>query len=219
MRLGENVRKIYDVSMRLEEGMLFYPDDPRFEKKDVMRLEKGAAAEVISYTLGSHTGTHLDLPSHIIKNGKRLKDIPIELLLGETVVIDLTKGEGVIKQEEIAPHLPPDAKRILLKTSNSTDNCIGSKNFREDYRSLGPDGAKMLVEEGVILVGIDYLSIEAFVNPNLEVHRYLLEHDLIILEGLDLRGVPPGRYGIICLPLNIPDASGAPARVLLVENL
>lgn len=204
--------------MKLEEDMLTYPGDPFFEIRDLMRTEWGDAAEVTIYTLGSHTGTHLDLPSHTIKNGKRLKDIPIELLLGNTAVIDLTDGEGVIEAEEIAPHLQPDTERIILKTSNPSDRYIGRKIFRGDYRSLGLEGARLLVDKGVALVGIDYLSIEAFENADLEVHRHLLEHDVVILEGLDLRGVLSGKYDMICLPLNIPGASGAPARVLLVSE-
>ncbi|RLG33198.1 cyclase family protein, partial [Methanosarcinales archaeon] len=175
-------------------------------------------AELTSYTLGSHTGTHLDLPSHIIECGKELKDIPLDLLLGDALVIDLSDGRGLINADEIRPHLLPGAKRILIRSSNSSSEYIGSREFKDDYRSLSMDGAELLVEAGISFVGIDYLSIEQFESRELEVHRYLLGHDLVILEGLDLRGVPPGKYEMICLPLKIQNASGAPARVVLRQK-
>ena len=198
--------------------MLAYPGDPPFRATSVMKHEWGDPAELTSYTLGSHTGTHLDLPSHIIECGKELKDIPLDLLLGDAFVIDLSDGRGLINADEIRPHLLPGAKRILIRSSNSSSEYIGSREFKEDYRSLSMDGGELLVEAGISLVGIDYLSIEQFESRELEVHRYLLGHDLVILEGLDLRGVPPGKYEMICLPLKIQNASGAPARVVLRQK-
>jgi len=197
--------KIYDISISLEEGMLAYPGDPPFEAVCVMKQEWGDPAELTRYTLGSHTGTHLDLPSHIIECGKQLKDFSLDLLLGDALVIDLSGGRGLINADEIRPHLLSGARRILIRSENN-------------HRSLSLDGAKLLVEAGIILVGIDSLSIEQFESKKLEVHRYLLEHDLIILEGLDLRSVPPDKYEMICLPLKIQNAGGAPARVILRQK-
>jgi arylformamidase len=107
-------------------------------------------------------------------------------------------------------------KRILLKTRNS-ELLTQDPTFHRDYTYLTPEGADYLVKYGVQLVGIDYLSIEQFRSGHHRTHRTLLEHNVVIVEGLKLDGVPPGVYELRCLPLRIKGCDGAPARAVLLE--
>jgi arylformamidase len=110
--------------------------------------------------------------------------------------------------------------RVLFKTQNSAFWNEPERGFRKDFTYITPDTARMLVDNGVVLVGIDYLSIEKSGSPGHPVHITLLEKEVVILEGVDLREVTAGDYGIICMPLKYIGAGGdgSPARTMLWEN-
>jgi arylformamidase len=116
-------------------------------------------------------------------------------------------------------HVPniKGAERVLFKTRNSSVWATPELGFRSDYTYLTPETAKLLAHSGVVLVGIDYLSIEKSGSPGHPVHVALLEKEIVILEGVDLREVPPGDYEIFCLPLKYDggNGDGAPARTML----
>jgi arylformamidase len=102
-----------------------------------------------------------------------------------------------------------------LGTSNSA--LLKQGRFSEDYACLTEDAAAYLVEKGIKLVAVDYLSVDAFDTDYYPVHRRLLEGGVAVVEGDDLSGVPAGDYELICLPLKIKNGDGAPARVVLRE--
>jgi len=118
-----------------------------------------------------------------------------------------------------AARIPPGARRLLLKTSNSARKLLSNKEFESDFINISPEGARWVVDHGVQLIGIDYLSVEAHEYANCDTHRVLLGNRLVILEGIDLSSIDSGHYTLFCLPLKITRGDGAPARAILVEDL
>jgi len=137
------------------------------------------------------------------------------LLLGRARVIEVTSRKGVAPEDLAGYDLAEDL-RVLIKTSNS--RLWGSPDFRQDYVGVTEAGARYLVERGVKVVGVDYLSVEEFRKPGAPAHRTLLGAGVIVIEGLNLRDVEPGIYEMICLPLRVVGSDGAPARVVLRSN-
>lgn len=167
--------------------------------------------------LGAHTGTHVDAPAHFIEGAPRVDSLPLEVLIGEAIVIDVPTDRRSIDESLVREHCGVGTKRALFKTRNSTLWKTHGSNFQKDYTYLEPPAAQLLAERGVRLVGIDYLSIEEFGNSGHETHLALLSKGIVILEGLNLVDVPPGKYELICLPLRLSDGKGdgAPARAVL----
>jgi arylformamidase len=138
----------------------------------------------------------------------------LEPFLGPVVVCDL-RGENLISAEALARlELPPETKRLLFRTSNSDLWAQGVNEFYRDYTALSEDGARWIADHGIGLVGMDYLSIQRYEDSPV-THEILLEAGVVILEGLDLSGVDPGSYELVCLPLLVVGGEGAPARAVL----
>lgn len=207
----------YDLTVPITEGMPTYPGDPGIQIRDWFSLAKGDAANVSLLHFGAHTGTHIDAPAHFIEGANKIASLPLEVLIGEALVIELPGDEKVIDEAFIAERCSPGTLRVIFKTRNSSFWHEPKSSFRSDYTYLSTAGANKLVSLGVRLVGIDYLSIEKFEQQSHETHLSLLSHGMIIIEGLDLTGVTPGNYELICLPLRIcaGHGDGAPARVVL----
>jgi arylformamidase len=206
---------IYDISVPLSAELPVYPGDPLIEIRDSLMLAKGDPANVSSLNFGAHTGTHVDAPAHFIQGAKKVEELARDVLIGEAEVIEISNDTRVITQEFVKTR----STRVLFKTRNS--ECWGQGNFKADFKTdftyLDLTAARKLIANEVRLVGIDYLSIEKFGSPEHEVHRALLSHEVIILEGLNLTNVPPGKYELICLPLRLRSnlGDGAPARAVL----
>jgi arylformamidase len=204
--------KIFDVTVPLTKDIIVYPGDPpvRIERRATLNRD-GAKANLSRYAFGSHTGTHIDAPFHFLENGLTVDRLPLELLIGRARVVEVTSpriDETALEEFDFTA----DA-RVLFKTRNSY--LWSQKTFVEDYVYITPGAARSLVNQGIKLVGIDYLSVEKFGVESFDTHLILLQAGTIIIEGLDLREVEPGDYELICLPLNVKDGDGAPARVVL----
>ena len=198
-----------DVSVTIRPGMPIYDGDPGVAIELAKSIDRGDPANVSRLDLGAHTGTHIDAPRHFIADGAGAGELPLEPFIGPCVVADATGVPGPVDRSAVdSLDLPPDIERVLLKTSNS--RLWERDMFVPEFVRLGSDGADALIERGVRLVGIDYLSIG---DPN--AHRSLLRRGVGVIEGLDLRGVGPGNYFLVCLPLKIAGSDGAPARALL----
>jgi arylformamidase len=209
------MKKIHDITMGIHDGMLVYPGDPGVSVRRVNKIGINSSANISELCMGSHTGTHIDPPFHFNPEGKKADALPLDALIGEAAVVQ-APGER-IDRVFIEGSGVQGAARVLFKTKNSV---LGlGPPFREDFSHLTPDAAACLVEMGVKLVGIDYLSVEKFHSADHAVHHLLLDNGVVILEGLDLSGVEPGRYELICLPLKITGGDGAPARAVLLEDL
>ena len=141
-----------------------------------------------------------------------MEALSLELLLGRARVIEITRRGGIGAEDLAAAGLREDL-RVLLKTPNSA--LWNSASFHEDYTHVTESGARYLVEQGVKVVGIDYLSVEQFRKPGAPAHRMLLSNGVIIIEGLNLADAEPGMYDMYCLPLPVSGGDGAPARVVL----
>ena len=206
------VPKLLDVSVPLTAGMPAYPGNPEFELQPVKRIAQGGSSNVSRLVLGTHTGTHVDAPRHFIDNGAAVDVLPLDLLLGRVRVVEIARRGGIRAEELAAAGLREDL-RVLLKTPNSA--LWNSELFHDDYTHLTETGARYLVEQGVKVVGIDYLSIEQFRKPGAPAHHMLLSNGVIIIEGLNLADAEAGMYEMYCLPLPVRGGDGAPARVVL----
>ncbi|MEO8909205.1 MAG: cyclase family protein [Gemmatimonadaceae bacterium] len=206
--------RIYDVSVPIRTGGLVYPGNPEIDIELQQAVAKGASANVSYIRFGSHTGTHADAARHFFDDGQSVDQIPLERLIGRALLLSFPDDLLVIGAANLRQHDLKGQTRILLRTRNSA--LLSKKEFAKDYTYLAPDGAQYLVDSGIELVGIDYLSIEQFHSGHHKTHRTLLEKSVVILEGLDLSVPPPGEYQLICLPLRIEGCDGAPARAVLI---
>ncbi|MBM7855548.1 arylformamidase [Desulfohalotomaculum tongense] len=205
--------KIYDITRSINNGMVVYPGDIPVQVKELSAVKNGDLANSTAITMSSHTGTHVDAPKHLYSDGRALDQIPLETLVGPAAVIELPNTGAITKKDLSGFHLQ-GVKRLLFKTANS--GLWTKKKFVSDYAHLTPGAAEYLVQSGCRLVGIDYLSVDP-PGEVLPVHEILLSAGVVIIEGLNLSAVPPGRYELICLPLKIAGGDGAPARVILRE--
>lgn len=207
--------RIIDISTPVVNGGLVYPGNPAIELSPQQSIAKGASANVSSILFGSHTGTHVDAAKHFFDDGETVDQLPLDKLIGRATVLEFAEDVMQIGAKELDGQPLAGARRVLLKTRNSA--LLEQAEFARNYTFLAPDGAELLAEQGVELVGIDYLSIEQFHSGHHRTHRTLLERRIVIVEGLQLGGVAPGVYDFICLPLKLAGMDGAPARAVLLE--
>ena len=206
-----------DVTVPLKEGMVIWPGDVVIKIERRRSMERGDAANNSAISLGVHTGTHMDAPKHFIKDGKSIDKLPFETSVGPARVIEI-KDKVSIKPEELKMHNIKKGERILFKTVNSP-RCWQTDAFVNDFVFITRDAAQFLVDAGVILVGVDYLSVGSPLDPEKamrpDTHQILLGSGLYLIEGLNLTAVKAGEYNLICLPLKLMDAEGSPVRAIL----
>lgn len=203
-----NFKKLIDITIPIQNNMASYPKNPEV-KIDSMST---GSSTISSLHLGSHTGTHVDAPAHVFEGAQTVDNIPLSALVGPCRVLDMThcpESVGVVDLEKY--NIQPN-ERILLKTTNSQR---GYNEFYSDYVFLHGDAADYLAALNVSLVGIDYLSIKQRGSDDHRPHTSLLEKEIIIFEGLNLKDVDEGSYFLMALPLKLKDLDGAPARVVL----
>jgi arylformamidase len=204
-----------DISIPLHQGMVHWPTDtpPRFERiKDV---DKGDQVTLTEMTIISHTGTHIDAPLHFIYQGRTIEEMPLDAVIGRVRVIGIKDNES-IKREELEAHRIRRGERILFKTRNSK-TVYQTDEFVEDYVFLTAEAARFLVERGVRIIGLDYISVGSIKSESnvRETHETLLRNGVWIIEGLILSAVKTSRYELICLPLKLARGDAAPARAIL----
>ena len=202
-----------DVTVPLKNGMVTWPGDPPARIAHALDLEKGDPCTVSLIDMGAHTGTHMDAPAHFVRGGSGIDTLPLGTAIGSARVIAIQDPES-IKPEELRRHRLRRGERILFKTGNS-ERCWNRDTFVEDFVYISAAAAQYLVEREILLVGIDYLSVGGFTADGRETHQTLLGAGIWIIEGLNLTGVDPGTYELVCLPLRIVGADGAPARAVL----
>lgn len=208
--------KVYDVSVPIKNGMLVWPGDSGVKIETLATVKKDGIGES-RFSFGSHTGSHIDAPSHFLDTDLSIDKISPEKLIGDCRVIDLTNlGRKEILAKDISGLSIKKGERILLKTGNSS--LLFKKEFPKTYVHLSLEAAKFLADKKINLVGTDFLGIEKKSSPGHPVHKTLLFAGIVLVEGLDLREVPQGSYQLLCLPLRVVGADGSPARVILVKN-
>jgi arylformamidase len=202
------MREIIDISVPIRPGMVTYPGDPPVTLERVASIADGDVANLSRLDFGVHSGTHVDAPVHFVDGAAGIDDVPLEVLVGPARVVDLTRAERL--DAPAFARLEP-TERLLLKTRNS--ELWSRTTFADDFLALTEDGARALLDAGVRLVGIDYLSI-----GDEAAHNALLQAGVVAIEGLDLRGVEAGEYTLVCAPLKLVGSDGGPARAFLVRN-
>ncbi len=209
--------EIYDISVPLSQTTPTYPGDPGIEITNWLNLANGDAANVSLLHFGAHSGTHVDAPAHFIDGGAKVESLSLQSLVGKADVVEVPNDVQVIDELFASANCGSTCERIIFKTRNSGFWNNPEDGFQIDYTYLAPAAAKRLVQSGVKLVGIDYLSVEQYKSEKFETHHILLSKGVVILEGLDLREVAAGSYELVCLPLKIEGGSGdgAPARAIL----
>jgi len=208
--------KVYDISVPLRADMPTYSGEPGPRLEFTRQLSKGDTATVSVLSLGSHTGTHVDAPSHFLDGAPSVDSLPLDALVGPAFVAEHAGESHITAADLDAMGIPADCRRLLFKTRNG--RLWDDAEFRRDFIALAPDAGRALAERGMRLVGIDYLSIERYAPERHEVHETLLASGVVIVEGLDLRAVAPGEYLLVCAPLKVVGAEGAPARAFLIEG-
>ena len=203
-----------DVSIPLGRSTPIFEGDPTFHLEPAFTIAGGAVCNVSRLDMGVHTGTHLDAPVHFIDGAPVSESIPLEAGIGPAWVVDATALDGAaIRAEDLASLvLPAEATRILFKTRNS--ELWAAPGFQTSFIGLDAGAAAALAARGPRLVGIDYLSIAPFGDP-IGTHQALLSAEVVVLEGVDLRGVEPGPVDLLCLPIRLLGSDGVPARVLV----
>ena len=206
--------KIYDISLTIYPGMLAWPGQPQVAMDTVKSIAQGGSSNVSLFHIGTHTATHVDAPRHFISGAPGIDSIGPEVLLGPARLFQLPEAHHI--DRNLLERLDlKGIERLLFGTRNST--LLKQRQFEQDYAFISEDAARYLVDMGIRLVGVDYLSVDQYQDKTRPAHHTLLGAGVVIVEGLDLTGVPAGDYELFCLPLKIKDGDGAPARVFLRE--
>ena len=204
--------EIIDISVPIRPGMVVYEGDPPVDLELVRSLAEGASANLSRLDFGVHAGTHVDAPVHFIDGAPGAEALPLDVLVGLAHVVDATRVQDVLDEAALRGlALPEGAERLIFKTPNS--RLWESDEFERDFVRMDGGGARYLVDRGVRLVGIDYMSV-----GDEEAHVELLRAGVVPLESVDLRGVEPGAYHLVCLPLRVVGSDGAPARAVLIRD-
>jgi arylformamidase len=201
-----------DVTVPIRSGMVHWPGDPEVRVIRVADIERGDQATVSRLDIGAHTGTHVDAPLHFLRGGSAVHELPWSGLIGPARVVHLPEAR-IIDGAAVDALAVAAGERIVFRTRNS-DRCWKTDHFVPDYTYVSLDGARRLVDRGVRAVAVDYLSVGGG-DDGVATHQALLGAGVCVIEGLDLSAVTPGPHDLICLPLRIHGADGAPARVLL----
>ncbi len=199
--------KWIDLSISLHPDMTVWPGDASFEFLPDRRIAAGSSCNTSQIRQSTHTGTHVDAPWHFEESGRHLDEVDTDLFFGEALLIDLPDVERITASDLPVSPLPP---RVLFKTKNSV--LPVDAPFIKDFVAVELDAAKRLVADGVKLVGVDYLSVAPFKQPDATTHHCLLENNVFVVEGLRLGALQNGMYEFIVLPLPIIGADGAPCR-------
>lgn len=210
--------KIHDISLTITPNLPVWPGDPAITLERVEKISEGGNANVSRIAMGVHTGTHIDAPVHFVEGRTGVDQIPLEVLVGPVQVVEMAGTVSSIGAAEVlGAGIEPGTQRVLFKTSNSRLWDHLSEGFHKAFVGITRSGAEALVSLGIRLVGIDYLSIAPF-KQSRPTHEALLTADMAVVEGLDLRGIHPGKYTLYCLPVKLGGSDGAPCRVILIEE-
>jgi arylformamidase len=205
-----------DVTATLDPATTpVYAGDAPMKFDFLKDMRKGDKLTLSVYSMGAHSGTHIDAPMHFIATGAAIDQVPLDPLIGTARVIDIPDSVQAINAGELSRHDWRGAKRVLFRTRSTLRGWMDSAAFHRDFAYVAPDAAQLLADAGVVLVGVDYISAEQFGAPAPRTHQILLGRGIVIVEGLDLRPVQTGEYDLIVLPIKVRGHEGAPARAIV----
>jgi len=207
--------QIIDITLTLSPTLPVWPGDPSIQLNQVSFMDNGDACNVSNLEMGVHAGTHVDAPRHFLNNNFTVEKMSLDIMVGEAYLTHFDEEVRAISSSQLEnASIPRDVERLLIKTRNSRFWETGDEVFHENFVAILPDGAEWLVNRGIKLVGVDYLSVAPF-GEGTATHRILLEAGIVALEGLNLSTVTTGYFELVCLPLKLKGSDGAPARVIL----
>ena len=209
------MQTLYDISVPLRNGMPFWPGDKTPAFTQYCSIADGDRVNCTHLSIPAHLGTHVDAPCHFVQDAGSIEQLPLDVLIGPARVVAIDPQVDAISRQVLIDAGIEVTPRMLFRTRNSRNWSEHPHSFQKDYVSFTGDAAQYLLENGVRLVGIDYLSIDLFENDGAPVHNCWLPAGVIALEGIDLSAVPPGDYELLCLPIKIVGSDGAPARAVL----
>ena len=207
---------IFDISIPITSEMPVWPGDPPVILEKVTSMDAGDHDNVSRLACSVHTGTHVDAPHHFLNDHRTVEKMALDILTGPAEIVQLADDIALVTADTLEKATIPDETiRLLIKTRNSQLWASGNNTFYKDFVGISQDGAEWIVRRGIKLVGIDYLSVAPF-QQSIATHETLLKTGIIILEGVNLSAVSPGRYELYCLPLKLEGSDGALARVILI---
>jgi arylformamidase len=204
--------KYYDISLNLSAKTVGWITSPPFELHERRRMSRGDHNNSSAVTMSLHSGTHMDAPFHFVPGGAAIDELPLELFIGPALV-HAVETDRYIKAEHVEEIELDGITRVLFKTWNST--LLKRPSYEPNFVAFSVEAAEALVARGVKLVGLDYLSVAHAGDEQVAVHRVFLDWGVALLEGIDLSEIRPGRYELICFPIRIRGADGAPCRAVL----
>jgi len=209
-------KEVYDISVSLGDEAIDWPGNPPYSRELISQIANGAHCNLSQLTMTTHVGTHVDTPAHFIANGNNLDEYPIERWILPAHVVSIKDTRLILPSELKSLDIEP-GDGLLFKTANSISGQNTSGVFSENFTYISREAAQFCVEKKVSLVGIDYGSVDRRSEKDFPAHHELLGSEILILEGINLKDVPPGRYTLFCFPLKIKGAEGAPARAILMR--
>lgn len=205
----------YDITLALSPALPVWPGDSPFVLERTKSIANGSNTNTSRLEMSCHMGTHVDAPDHFLNNGRTIENLPLSILSGRAYVLHLPDVDIITADILERSEIPPRTRRILFKTRNSEYWARGENEFQTAFVGMAEDAARYLVNRGVKLVGVDYLSVGPY-KQSRPTHEVLLGAGVVVVEGLDLSAVTQGRYTLHCLPLKVTGSDGAPARAILI---
>lgn len=213
--MKEKLNTLIDISVPLDPALPTWPGSVGMKVEKLSCFENGNDVNVSKLTCDVHTGTHIEAPLHFIPGGYSVTQIPLDILIGDAFLTYIPLARVITPAELASLEIPRGTEKLLLRTRNSKLWNEGNGNFHTDYVALTREAAQWIVDRGIKLLGVDYLSVEIYGDQTSSTHKTLLSGGVIILEGLNLSNINPGIYELMCLPLKLVGAEGAPARAVL----
>lgn len=207
--------QIYDISLTIEPGMTVWPGDAEVILEQVATIGENSQSNNSKLCMSVHTGTHVDAPVHFIPKTTGVDQLSLKILTGRVYVLEMLKTTLITADELKKAEIPPRTRRLIIKTRNSQLWSSKNKGFQEEFVGIDASGAQYLIDHGVKLIGLDYLSIAPY-KEGKATHELFLKSGVVIVEGLNLSKISQGRYSLFCLPLKLLNSDGAPARAILI---
>lgn len=205
--------KIHDISMLLNREVAEWPGDTAFQFQVNWSKEQSGSVNVGQIITSTHIGTHIDAPFHFDDQGEKVHELPLENYIVKAIVIDVC-GQEVVSRDVFQNVNVGEAKAVLFRTSAWLDRSV----FPEEIPAFASDMVEWMVENDLVLFGVDLPSVDAITSKDLPMHHALGKAGRYILEGLVLDGIKEGIYELIALPLKIEGADGSPVRAVLIEQ-
>lgn len=206
--------ELIDISVRLQPKMPIWPGSPGVNVTLTRSMDRGDPVTETRLDMDVHCGTHVEGPMHLMAGGAPVQDFPLSAFVGPAWVADMRGTRAIGADALAAAGIPPSVERLLVRTANSDLWANDARTFQSDFAALTADGASWVVEHGIRLIGLDYLSVQLF-EDDPETHLILMRSGVAILEGVNLVAASPGMYRLTCLPLSLDATEAAPARATL----